>query len=1039
MRLKIITMLATATLASGVAAASSSSPDDKIKVACVGNSITYGYTLPDRTTQAWPFRLAEMLGPGYEVGNFGKSSTTLLAKGHFPYINQPEYAASLDFKPDIVVIHLGVNDTDPRNWPNHSDEFVTDYLNLIDSYRKVNPEVRIIIANLTPLTALHSRFPTGTRQWREKVNQAITQVADIAGVELTDFGKPLLDRTELLPDAVHPDPRGQELLARQAASAITGNYGGLKLNPIFGDGMVIQQLKPIKISGTSNAGDTVSVTLGKDSAVTVTPANGSWLVTLPPRAASRNALSLSVSTPDTTVTLRDILIGELWIASGQSNMAFTMNEAVTGARDLPQSADSLLRIFNMRGPLTNATKWSDETIAKVNNLEYYYPTQWEKAAPSTLGNFSAVAYYFARELRDSLDVPVGVICNAVGGAGAESFASIESIDKTMPRMLVNRGANDYQQPWVKQRMKENVGENNRHPYEPAYLFATGVRPLGDIQLAGVIWYQGESNAHNTELHEEIFPMMVESWRTHFNRHDLPFYFVQLSSLNRPSWPEFRDSQRRLARSVPDTWMAVSSDVGDSLDVHPRNKLPVGHRLARLALRNSYSRADLQAESPAPEKLTLSPDGKSLILTMSNADGLHTSDGGAPITFEVAAHPYGPYYPATARIISPSTIEITDMKINNPTHLRYGWQPFTRANLLNGSNLPASTFLIGLDTQDSDFDSGFDEGVSAAAGGVLPGGEMIVAGGCNFPGNPMAPGATKKFYRGIYLTAPVEQQPDWQLAGLLPEGLAYGVSASTPKGVFIAGGNTSTGNNRKAWLANLTPEGTVILTDLPQLPADIDNASCAFAGSKIYIAGGNYNGLPSNRMIALDLDNADAGWQELKPMPGDPRVQPVMAAATVKGKPALYIWGGFAGRHTSPSGQTVEPTLTTSGLCYDIASGKYKKLPAPEVNGEEISLGGGAAVSVDNRIVAIGGVNKDVFLNALRNQAPDYLSHPVEWYSFNPNVMVYDPETGIWNSPYVSPDLARAGALMIAAPESISVIGGELKPRIRTTRVSTLSF
>lgn len=175
------------------------------------------------------------------------------------------------------------------------------------------------------------------------------------------------------------------------------------------------------------------------------------------------------------------------------------------------------------------------------------------------------------------------------------------------------------------------------------------------------------------------------------------------------------------------------------------------------------------------------------------------------------------------------------------------------------------------------------------------------------------------------------------------------------------------------------------------------------------------------------------------MPGDPRVQPVMGAATVKGKPALYIWGGFAGRHTSPSGQTVEPTLTTSGLCYDIASGKYKKLPAPEVNGEEISLGGGAAVSVDNKIVAIGGVNKDVFLNALRNQAPDYLSHPVEWYAFNPNVMVYDPETGVWTLPYASPDLARAGALMIAAPESISVIGGELKPRIRTTRVSTLSF
>ncbi|MDE6817984.1 MAG: sialate O-acetylesterase, partial [Muribaculaceae bacterium] len=155
----------------------------KIKVACIGNSITYGYLLPDREVNAYPAQLQRLLGSDYEVGNFGHSGATLLNHGHNPYMKLPEFRAALDFKPDIAVIHLGVNDTDPRNWPEYNSEFIGDYLALIDSVRASNPDVRILIARLTPLRAGHHRFDTGTREWLLKIQLAIDKVALASGSE----------------------------------------------------------------------------------------------------------------------------------------------------------------------------------------------------------------------------------------------------------------------------------------------------------------------------------------------------------------------------------------------------------------------------------------------------------------------------------------------------------------------------------------------------------------------------------------------------------------------------------------------------------------------------------------------------------------------------------------------------------------------------------------------------------------------------------------------------------------------------------------
>lgn len=154
------------------------SAQKRTKVACVGNSITYGYLLPEREAQAYPAQLQQMLGDAYQVGNFGKSGATLLNKGHRPYMQQEEYRKAIEFAGDIVVIHLGINDTDPRDWPNFRDEFIRDYLALIDSFRAAKPDCRIIIAKLTPLADRHPRFESGTRDWRGEIQQAIETVAD---------------------------------------------------------------------------------------------------------------------------------------------------------------------------------------------------------------------------------------------------------------------------------------------------------------------------------------------------------------------------------------------------------------------------------------------------------------------------------------------------------------------------------------------------------------------------------------------------------------------------------------------------------------------------------------------------------------------------------------------------------------------------------------------------------------------------------------------------------------------------------------------
>ena len=666
--------------------------EQPIRVSCIGNSITYGSGLKQPELYSYPSQLQGLLGEKYEVGNFGKPGATLLRRAFRPYDKQEEFQKAMDFHGDIAVIHLGINDTSPLAWPNYKDEFFHDYTALIDSVRKSNPKVRIIVARMTPLPDRHPRFLSGTRDWHAQIQKAIEQVAELNGCELIDFHAPLYHRPDLIPDAIHPNREGYAIMAQVVYSAITGDYGGLALPPFFTDNMVLPRNRSFQIQGRANAGDEVTLRINGQRHKARTGGDGTWTVTINP-LPSGGPYTLTATTKDKTIELTNVMAGELWLCSGQSNMTFQLRQCATGREDIPHSTHPLIRLLNLEGrwEISGPITWDKEALEAINRLGYFTNPTWQECTPETSPRFSAIGYYFACELQDSLQCPIGIINNAIGGSGTEDWIDRATIEYEFPEILRDWAHNDFLQDWVRGRIAMNLGKDHdalqRHPYQPCYLYEAGIWPLRSLPIDGVIWYQGESNAHNMEAHERLFHLLIKSWRETWQQPNLPFYYVQLSSHNRPSWPWFRDSQRRLMTTVSHSGMAVCSDIGDSLDVHPRQKRQVGHRLAAWALHKDYGYDKIVPSGPLFRSVEFK-DGSAWI-SFDYADGLQSSDGAPLRTFEVAEHD-GQFYPAEATIVG-DRVRVSSRKVKHPRYVRYGWQPFTRANLVNGVGLPASTF------------------------------------------------------------------------------------------------------------------------------------------------------------------------------------------------------------------------------------------------------------------------------------------------------------------------------------------------------------
>jgi sialate O-acetylesterase len=673
-----------------------SSSAQNIKVACIGNSVTFGFTHKNPQSTSYPTQLQELLGANYEVKNYGISGSTLLKKGHNPYYKTAAYTDMLTFKPDIAIIHLGLNDTDPRDWPNYGDEFMADYSWMIETVRKTNPSVKVFICRLTPIFNGHPRFLSGTREWYWQIQKLIPQIAKVNKTRLIDFHTPLYSRPELLPDNLHPDEEGASILAKTAYQQLTGNYGGLQLPTVFASHMVLQRNKPIRFYGTANAQEKIEVVFNGKKQKVIADENGKWETNFPAMEAG-SLLKATISSLNKTIVLDDILIGEVWFCSGQSNMAFPLRSAINKKDEMQQAQNNTtLRFLNMKVIAeTDNNAWEPAILDRINKLQYFSGI-WEKCDSISAKSFSAVAYYFAKSLQQQLHVPVGLIEVAVGGSDTESWVDRYTMeqDPELVNELYNWRTSDFYQQWVRERAEMNVknGTNlkQRHPYEPCYNYEAGISQFINFPIQGVIWYQGESNAHNIEMHEKVFSKLVESWRNKWG-YVLPFYYVQLSSLNRPSWPSFRYSQLHLLNTISNSGMAVTSDAGDSIDVHPRNKRIVGERLGRLALHFTYKQMKIVPYGPMPVKAQrLKGD---IVVLFRYADQLGTADGKFLRGF-MLKNEKGVAMDVKAFIRNNKVI----IPIGNnakPVSVLYGWKPFTDANLVNGTQLPASTFKINI--------------------------------------------------------------------------------------------------------------------------------------------------------------------------------------------------------------------------------------------------------------------------------------------------------------------------------------------------------
>ena len=491
----------------------------------------------------------------------------------------------------------------------------------------------------------------------------------------------------------------------------------LALAPVFQDSMVLQQGVPVQIWGNADAGTDVTVTLARQRKITRADSKGRWSSTLDAMQADAEPHTLKVVAGDRTLVIRDILVGEVWIAAGQSNIEWPLAKETHAKAELPTAEHPQIRLLNLSYAGQNhfARPFGPDVLQRLTTDEFYRGT-WQLCSSRSARDFSAIAYYFGKELHQVLRVPIGIVQLAVGGSPTEAWIRREALaedDDLAPLVKGNWLANEKLGPWCRQRGRENLTQAHKgmdgtpqdaggpnHAFKPGFLWNAGIFRLIPLPIRGVIWYQGESNsleAWRVRQHDQLFKLLVSDWRKQWKIGDFPFLFCQLSSIGTGTgykarhWPEFRDRQRRMLAEIPNAGMAVTSDLGHPTDVHPRNKKEVGHRLALWALAGTYGRK-LSFSGPLPKAIRR--EGAALVVTFDHAEkGLKTSNGQSATSFEIAGED-GVFWPAVAQLGN-DAITLSSNSAAEPCAARYGWQPFSKGNLTNRAGLPASTFLLNL--------------------------------------------------------------------------------------------------------------------------------------------------------------------------------------------------------------------------------------------------------------------------------------------------------------------------------------------------------
>ncbi|MBE0534490.1 MAG: sialate O-acetylesterase [Phycisphaerae bacterium] len=475
--------------------------------------------------------------------------------------------------------------------------------------------------------------------------------------------------------------------------------GAVRLPSVIGSNMVMQQRFEAPIWGWADPGRVVYVRaswLWTQRQATAGD-NGRWQVVLPTPAAG-GPYCITISDRDGATVLDNILIGEVWVGSGQSNMQWTVSSSNNAQEEIANAKYPGIRLFHVTRKVAETAQDDCEG-------------SWQECSPEAVGGFSAAAYFFGRELHNELNVPVGLIHTSWGGTPAEAWTRREILganDDFKPILdryqkvldTWEQVQSDYQnrvEEWKKASAQAKADGTRApaypgqpygpgHPHSPAGLYNAMIAPLIPYGIRGAIWYQGESNAGRAYQYRTLFPAMIDNWRQDWKQGAFPFYFVQIAPYKGQT-PEIREAQLIALRNTVNTGMAVTMDIGDPEDIHPRNKQDVGKRLALWALAKDYGRQDIVYSGPLYKGMKVEGDRIRLFFDYA-AGGLAAKDG--PLTYFTIAEAEGDFVPADA-VIDGETIVVSSEAVKKPAAVRYGWQNSAEPNLFNKAGLPASPF------------------------------------------------------------------------------------------------------------------------------------------------------------------------------------------------------------------------------------------------------------------------------------------------------------------------------------------------------------
>ncbi len=442
----------------------------------------------------------------------------------------------------------------------------------------------------------------------------------------------------------------------------------VRMPSIFGNHMVLQRDMRDKVWGKADAGEEIAVTIAGQTHMTKADDQGRWSVALDPMPAG-GPHTLTVK-GNSTLTFEDVMIGEVWICSGQSNMQWDV--AISNDADLEALSANYPNIRLISVPQVGTQEPKDDFDGK-----------WELCTPETVKSFSAVGYFFGRQLHQTLNVPIGLIDDAWGGSACEAWINKDVLGK------------DGKYEALLERWKGKEADKGNQ--QPANIYNGVLKPTIGYGIRGVVWYQGETNAGRAYQYRDLFPLMIKSWRDEWGIGDFSFYYVQLADFlaEKPepgdsAWAELREAQTMTMDKLPKTGQAVIIDIGEGRDIHPRNKQDVAKRLARWALAKDYG---VSVVFQSPQYKSMEKQDNKVVLTFDHVgQGLYSFDVDQPRGFTIAGSDRK-FVPAQAKIVGEkkNQVEVWAEGVSAPEAVRYAWADNPVCNMYSRDGLPMTPF------------------------------------------------------------------------------------------------------------------------------------------------------------------------------------------------------------------------------------------------------------------------------------------------------------------------------------------------------------